>query len=88
MKKWRQWMKFKTQQKLVIEGDVLNIMIERVHDENLPISITTGQVIKDYNGDTQVEVLFEFERQDIHIFQELLNSSINRLVAELTKKND
>lgn len=55
----------------------LNHMIEKAHEEALPITITTGRQQTDCNGDVQVEVLIEYAETDKWIFTKFLNEAIN-----------
>jgi hypothetical protein len=63
--------------KCTVELGVLNLMIERVHEDNLPIEIVTGHRIVDYNGDTQVDVMFEYAEEYGGMFRALLAECMN-----------
>jgi hypothetical protein len=64
--------------KVTIEKGLLSLIIDKVHEDGNPIAITTGKKSTDFNGDTQVDVLFEFEEGDKLIFNQVLNECINQ----------
>lgn len=64
-------------EKYTMNNSILSILIDRVHEEGLPINLTTGNKQKDYNGDVQVDVLVECEDCDVELWHRLLADSIN-----------
>lgn len=62
--------------KYTMINPILSLLINRVHEDNLPIHITTGKLEKDYNGDVQVDVLVECEDCDVELWHRVLTESI------------
>jgi hypothetical protein len=55
-------------------------MVEKIKEEDLPISVTTGRITEDYNGDKQIEVLFEYQAEDKMIFSKALDDVFNNFI--------
>lgn len=63
-------------EKYTMNNNILSILIDRIHEEDLPINITTGNKQKDYNGDVQVDVLVECDDCDVELWHRVLNESV------------
>lgn len=63
-------------EKYTMNNNILSILIDRIHEDNLPINITTGKREKDYNGDVQVDVLVECDDCDVELWHRVLAKSI------------
>lgn len=64
--------------KYTMNNSILSILVNRIHEEDLPINITTGKREKDENGDVQVEVLVECEDCDVELWHRVLAESIQK----------
>lgn len=67
-----------------IHNKAANFLIELVHDENIPVTIQLGQSHKDFNGDTQIDILLEFEDQNVVLVNEALNKAIQLAISAIT----
>lgn len=47
-----------------LHSKVLEYFLDTVSEESVPVNVTVGAKRKDYNGDTQVDVLLEYEERD------------------------
>lgn len=63
-------------EKDTMNNNILSILIDRIHEDNLPINLTTGKKQKDYNGDVQVDVLVECDDCDVELWHRVLAESI------------
>jgi hypothetical protein len=72
--------------KITVEQGLLSLVIDKVHEDDLPIDITTGKKSTDYNGDTQVDVLFEYKEEDKMLFTRVLSECINQYNNIPTKR--
>jgi hypothetical protein len=54
----------------------VNHIIEKAHEEALPITITTGRQRTDCNGDMQVDVLIEYAESDKWIVAKFMNEAM------------
>lgn len=61
----------------VMHGKLLSALIEKVHEENIPVNITTGKSFIDYNGDKQVDVFMEYDDKNATLINEVICNSIN-----------
>lgn len=59
-------------QKLLMHHKALNAFIGMVQEESLPVSVQAGESMTDPNGDRQVSVLLEFDRQDARLIDAAL----------------
>lgn len=50
--------------KMQLHSKVLEYFLDTVSEESVPVNITVGTKHKDYNGDTQVDALLEYEERD------------------------
>lgn len=50
--------------KTQLHSKVLEYFLDTVSEESVPVNITVGAKHKDYNGDTQVDALLEYEERD------------------------
>lgn len=64
--------------KYTMNNSILSILVNRIHEEDLPINITTGKRKKNENGDVQVEVLVECEDCDVELWHRVLAESIQK----------
>ncbi len=64
-----------------MHNKVATILAEMVHDENVPINIHFGHVHKDFNGDTQIDVLIDFDKENENLLNEVLNKSIQAAIS-------
>lgn len=53
-----------TSENLTMHNKVLAYLIEIVHEEAVPVNVEIGSRHVDANGDTQVDVLLEYEEPD------------------------
>lgn len=60
-----------------MHGKLLSALIEKVHEENIPVNITTGKSFIDYNGDKQVDVFMEYDDKNATLINEVICNSIN-----------
>lgn len=66
--------------KCTVNLKLMNAMVEKIKEEDLPISVTTGRITEDYNGDKQIEVLFEYQTEDKMIFSKALDDVFNNFI--------
>lgn len=64
--------------KFTMSKELASVVIERVHEENLPISIYKGKEAVDENGDRQVDVLLECE--DMELVNQILSEELNKMI--------
>lgn len=50
-------------EKMELHSRVLGYLSNIVTEESIPVNITVGAKHKDYNGDTQVDVLLEYKKR-------------------------
>ncbi len=62
---------------LVMHGKLLSAFIAKVHEDNIPVNVTTGKHLVDYNGDKQVDVLLEYDDKDSELINKVMCNSIN-----------
>lgn len=67
-------------EKLTVHDKVLAYLVEIVHEEAVPVNVGIGAKHKDYNGDTQVDVLLEYEELDKDCINEVITRSVNAVV--------
>jgi hypothetical protein len=60
--------------------EVLAYLIEIVHEEAVPVNVEIGSRHVDANGDTQVDVLLEYEEPDKECVNEAMARAINAMV--------
>ena len=58
-----------TSENLTMHNKVLAYLIEIVHEEAVPVNVEIGSRHVDANGDTQVDVLLEYEEPDKGVCQ-------------------
>lgn len=61
----------------VMHEKLLSALIEKVHEENIPVNITTGKSFIDYNGDKQIDVFMEYDDKNATLIDEVICNSIN-----------
>ena len=59
---------------------VLAYLVEIVHEEAVPVNVEIGSRHVDANGDTQVDVLLEYEEPDKECVNEAMTRAINAMV--------
>ena len=59
---------------------VVAYLVEIVHEESVPVNIEIGSKHKDYNGDTQMNVLLEYEEKDEAYIGKILTTAVNHIV--------
>lgn len=59
---------------MLLNPQLLNVIIEKVHEGNMPITIDVGEL-----KDELVEALFEFPESYEDNFNDLLNDTINEI---------
>lgn len=69
-----------TSENLTMHNKVLAYLIEIVHEEAVPVNVEIGSRHVDTNGDTQVDVLLEFEEPDKECVYEAMTRAINSMV--------
>lgn len=62
--------------KEIMRSDIVNILSDMAHEDNLPINITTGKANQGY-----VDVLVEFEDSYQEQYQELIEAITNNLIV-------
>lgn len=62
---------------------VLHVLLDIIHDENLPINIDVGAERWDYNGDKTTNVLLEYDIANSSLVNETICRAIN-LTFDLT----
>lgn len=63
-----------------LHNKVLAYLVEIVHEEAVPVNVEIGSRHVDANGDTQVDVLLEYEEPDKECVNEAMTRAINALV--------
>lgn len=56
---------------------LLDALIETVHEDDVPMNITTGASSVDCNGDRQVDVLLEYDDKDAALINAVISNTIN-----------
>lgn len=69
-----------TSENLTMYNKVLAYLIEIVHEEAVPVNVEIGSRHVDANGDTQVDVLLEYEESDKECVNEAMARAINAMV--------
>ena len=69
-----------TSENLTMHNKVLAYLIEIVHEEAVPVNVEIGSRHVDANGDTQVDVLLEYEEPDKECVIEAMARAINAMV--------
>lgn len=69
--------------KLLINTRLLNVLIERVHEDDLPITIDTG-----IHKDGLTEVLFEYPDSFSEAFNPLIDDVSNSIFGPLEESNN
>ena len=72
--KWRQ----KMERKYTMNKRIAAQLINRVHEENLPITIHEGNERFDANGDRMVDILIDYE--DPFLVNDVLTDIINNQI--------
>ena len=72
--KWRQ----KMERKYTMNKRIAAQLINRVHEENLPIAIHEGNEKIDANGDRMVDVLLDYD--DPFLVNDVLTDIINKQI--------
>ena len=62
-----------TSENLTMHNKVLAYLIEIVHEEAVPVNVEIGSRHVDANGDTQVDVLLEYEEPDKECVNEAMS---------------
>lgn len=73
--------------KITMHSKVSNILMELVHEENLPVNIETGPKHIDCNGDKQIDVLLEYEEKDADCVNEALTRAVNEAANLITAES-
>ena len=63
-----------------LHNKVLAYLVEIVHEEAVPVNVEIGSRHVDANGDTQVDVLLEYEEPDKECVNEAMARAINGMV--------
>ena len=63
-----------------LHNKVLTYLVEIVHEEAVPVNVEIGSRHVDANGDTQVDVLLEYEEPDKECVNEAMTRAINAMV--------
>lgn len=63
-----------------LHNKVLAYLVEIVHEEAVPMNVEIGPRHVDANGDTQVDVLLEYEEPDKECVNEAMTRAINGMV--------
>lgn len=63
-----------------LHNKVLAYLVEIVHEEAVPVNVEIGSRHVDANGDTQVDVLLEYEEPDKECVNEAMTRAINTMV--------
>ena len=63
-----------------LHNKVLAYLVEIVHEEGVPVNVEIGSRHVDANGDTQVDVLLEYEEPDKECVNEAMTRAINAMV--------
>ena len=63
-----------------LRNKVLAYLVEIVHEEAVPVNVEIGSRHVDANGDTQVDVLLEYEEPDKECVNEAMTRAINAMV--------
>lgn len=63
-----------------LHNKVLAYLVEIVHEEAVPVNVEIGSRHIDANGDTQVDVLLEYEEPDKECVNEAMTRAINAMV--------
>lgn len=69
-----------TSENLTMHNKVLAYLIEIVHEEAVPVNVEIGSRHVDANGDTQVDVLLEYEEPDKECVYEAMTRAVNAMV--------
>lgn len=64
-----------------MHSKVLERFTETAYDTAVPVNIEIGARHKDFNGDTQVDVLLEYEEQDRECVSKVLGDAINDYIS-------
>ena len=63
-----------------LHNKVLAYLVEIVHEEAVPVNVEIGSRHVDANGDTQVDVLLQYEEPDKECVNEAMTRAINAMV--------
>lgn len=63
-----------------LHNKVLAYLVEIVHEEAVPVNVEIGSRHVDANGDTQVDVLLEYEEPDKECVNEAMARATNAMV--------
>ena len=66
-----------------INNKVLEILLDIIHEEDLPINADIGERLTDYNGNISTNVLFDYSPESAALFNEVMCRAIN-LTFDLT----
>ncbi len=66
--------------KMQMNTKLASIIIDRIHEENLPITISTGEKL----DDEMIDVLVESDEEGL--FSQLLNETINNNLLNFTEQ--
>lgn len=66
---------------LTMHNKVLSYFTEIVHEEAVPVNVEIGSRYIDDNGDTQVDVLLEYEELDEDCINEVITRAVNAVVV-------
>lgn len=66
-----------------INNKVLEVLLDIIHEENLPINVDVGERFVDDNGSISVNVLFDYESEHSSLLNETICKAIN-LTFDLT----
>lgn len=60
-----------------INSKVLNVLLEIVQDEKIPVKINIGEKHIDYNGTTSYDILYEYDSKDADVINATICKAIN-----------
>lgn len=66
-----------------MHSKVLERFMELAYDSTVPVNIEIGARHKDFNGDTQVDVLLEYDEQDRECVNKALTDAVNDAISLL-----
>lgn len=66
-----------------INTKVLEVLLDIIHEENLPINVEVGERFVNDNGSSSADVLFDYESEHSSLFNETMCKAIN-LTFDLT----
>lgn len=62
-----------------INSKVLELLLEIVQENAIPMNINVGKRHKDYNGSELVDILYEYDYKDSGIVNETICQAINMI---------